>query len=122
VWFSEVSPRPHDTGLVTLVSQDLSEFALHARAILGLPIPVIRQAGPAASCAVLLEGSSSDVRFHGVGRALEEPDTQLRLFGKPEVRGRRRMGVTLALGANLEQARDKARRAAAAIVAGAELS
>ena len=121
VWFSEVSPRPHDTGLVTLVSQDLSEFALHARAILGLPIPVIRQAGPAASCAVLLEGSSSDVRFHGVGRALEEPDTQLRLFGKPEVRGRRRMGVTLALGANLEQARDKARRAAESIVAGAEL-
>ena len=121
VWFSEVSPRPHDTGLVTLVSQDLSEFALHARAILGLPIPVIRQAGPAASCAVLLEGSSSDVRFHGVGRALEEPDTQLRLFGKPEVQGHRRMGVTLALGANLEQARDKARRAAAAIVAGAEL-
>ncbi len=122
VWFSEVSPRPHDTGLVTLVSQDLSEFALHARAILGLPIPVIRQAGPAASCAVLLEGSSSNVRFHGVGRALEESDTQLRLFGKPEVQGRRRMGVTLALGANLEQARDKARRAAAAIVAGAELA
>jgi phosphoribosylglycinamide formyltransferase 2 len=122
VWFSEVSPRPHDTGLVTLVSQDLSEFALHARAILGLPIPEIRQAGPAASCAVLLEGSSSNVRFHGVGRALEESDTQLRLFGKPEVQGRRRMGVTLALGANLEQARDKARRAAAAIVAGAELA
>ena len=121
VWFSEVSPRPHDTGLVTLVSQDLSEFALHARAILGLPIPVIRQAGPAASCAVLLEGSSSNVRFHGVGRALEEVDTQLRLFGKPEVLGRRRMGVTLARGANLEQAREKARRAAAAIVAGAEL-
>jgi phosphoribosylglycinamide formyltransferase 2 len=121
VWFSEVSPRPHDTGLVTLVSQDLSEFALHARAILGLPVPVIRQAGPAASCAVLLEGSSSNVRFHGVGRALEEVDTQLRLFGKPEVQGRRRMGVTLALGANLEQAREKARRAAAAIVAGAEL-
>ena len=121
VWFSEVSPRPHDTGLVTLVSQDLSEFALHARAILGLPIPAIRQAGPAASCAVLLEGSSRDVRFHGVGRALEEPDTQLRLFGKPEVQGRRRMGVTLALGSSMEQARDKARRAAAAIVAGAEL-
>jgi len=121
VWFSEVSPRPHDTGLVTLVSQDLSEFALHARAILGLPIPAIRQAGPAASCAVLLEGSSRDVRFHGVGRALEEPDTQLRLFGKPEVQGRRRMGVTLALGTSIEQARDKARRAAAAIVAGAEL-
>jgi phosphoribosylglycinamide formyltransferase 2 len=121
VWFSEVSPRPHDTGLVTLVSQDLSEFALHARAILGLPIPVIRQHGPAASCAVLLEGESSDVVFHGVERALEEPDTQLRLFGKPEVRGRRRMGVTLALGENVEQARDKARRAATAVVAAAEL-
>jgi phosphoribosylglycinamide formyltransferase 2 len=122
VWFSEVSPRPHDTGLVTLVSQDLSEFALHARAILGLPIPAIRQVGPAASCAVLLEGTSREVRFHGVGRALEEDDTQLRLFGKPEVHGRRRMGVSLALGASVEQARDKARRAAAAIVAGAELA
>jgi phosphoribosylglycinamide formyltransferase 2 len=121
VWFSEVSPRPHDTGLVTLVSQDLSEFALHARAILGLPIPAIRQLGPAASCAVLLEGHSSDLRFHGVGRALEAPDTQLRLFGKPEVAGRRRMGVTLALGRDPEDARDKARRAAAAIVSGAEL-
>jgi phosphoribosylglycinamide formyltransferase 2 len=121
VWFSEVSPRPHDTGLVTLVSQDLSEFALHARAILGLPVPAIRQLGAAASCAVLLEGRSSDVRFHGVGRALEEPDTQLRLFGKPEVAGRRRMGVTLALGRDPEDARDKARRAAAAIVSGAEL-
>jgi phosphoribosylglycinamide formyltransferase 2 len=121
VWFSEVSPRPHDTGLVTLVSQDLSEFALHARAILGLPIPAIRQCGPAASCAVLLEGNSRDIRFHQVERALEAPDTQLRLFGKPEVRGRRRMGVTLALGADVDAARDKARRAAAAIVAGAEL-
>jgi phosphoribosylglycinamide formyltransferase 2 len=121
VWFSEVSPRPHDTGLVTLVSQDLSEFALHARAILGLPVPSIRQAGPSASCAILLEGESNDVRFHGVEQALAEPDTQLRLFGKPEVRGRRRMGVTLALGATLGQARDKARRAAAAIVASAEL-
>jgi phosphoribosylglycinamide formyltransferase 2 len=121
VWFSEVSPRPHDTGLVTLVSQDLSEFALHARAILGLPVPAIRQAGPAASCAVLLEGESTDIRFHRVERALEEPDTQLRLFGKPEVRGRRRMGVTLALGDSIEQARDKARRAAAAVVAAAEL-
>jgi phosphoribosylglycinamide formyltransferase 2 len=121
VWFSEVSPRPHDTGLVTLVSQDLSEFALHARAILGLPIPEIRQNGPAASCAVLLEGESSDVVFHGVERALEEPGTQLRLFGKPQVKGKRRMGVTLALGDNVEQARDKARRAAAALVAAAEL-
>jgi phosphoribosylglycinamide formyltransferase 2 len=121
VWFSEVSPRPHDTGLVTLVSQDLSEFALHARAILGLPVPAIRPRGPAASCAVLLEGRSRDVRFHDVGRALEEPDTQLRLFGKPEVAGRRRMGVTLALGRDLGEARDKARRAAAAITASAEL-
>jgi len=121
VWFSEVSPRPHDTGLVTLVAQDLSEFALHARAILGLPIPVIRQVGPAASCAVLLDGTSQDIVFHGVERALEEPDTQLRLFGKPEVKGRRRMGVTLALGENVEQARDKARRAATALVAAAEL-
>ena len=121
VWFSEVSPRPHDTGLVTLVSQDLSEFALHARAILGLPIPVIRQSGPAASCAVLLDGTSQEVVFHGVERALEEPDTQLRLFGKPELKGKRRMGVTLALGENVEQARDKARRAATALVAAAEL-
>jgi phosphoribosylglycinamide formyltransferase 2 len=121
VWFSEVSPRPHDTGLVTLVSQDLSEFALHARAILGLPVPAIRQSGPSASCAVLLEGESSDIRFHRVERALEEPDTQLRLFGKPEVRGKRRMGVTLARGESIEQARDKARRAAAAIVAAAEM-
>ena len=121
IWFSEVSPRPHDTGLVTLISQDLSEFALHARSILGLPVPMIRQLGPAASCAVLLEGTSQDVVFHGVERALEEPDTQLRLFGKPEVRGKRRMGVTLALGENVEQARDKARRAATALVAAAEL-
>ena len=121
VWFSEVSPRPHDTGLVTLASQDLSEFALHARAILGLPIPVIRQLGPSASCAVLLEGESRDIRFHGVEQALAEPDTQLRLFGKPEVRGKRRMGVTLARGASLMEARDKARGAAEALVAGAEL-
>jgi len=121
VWFSEVSPRPHDTGLVTLVSQDLSEFALHARAILGLPVPAVRRLGPSASCAILLEGTSSDVRFHGVERALEETDTELRLFGKPEVRGRRRMGVALARGENVEQARDKARRAAAAVTSAAEL-
>ncbi len=121
VWFSEVSPRPHDTGLVTLVSQDLSEFALHVRAILGLPVPAIRQLGPSASCAILLEGQSADVRFHDVERALTEPDTQLRLFGKPEVRGRRRMGVALARDATIDAAREKARRAAAVIVAGAEL-
>ena len=121
VWFSEVSPRPHDTGLVTLVSQDLSEFALHVRAILGLPVPAIRQLGPSASCAILLEGESRDIRFHSVGSALAEPDTQLRLFGKPEVRGKRRMGVALATAADLGAARDKARRAAAAIVKEAEL-
>jgi len=109
VFFSEVSPRPHDTGLVTLISQDLSEFALHARAILGLPIPVIRQRGPAASCALLVDGHSSSVRYTDVDRALAAPDTALRLFGKPEVRGHRRMGVSLALGPSVEEARAKAR-------------
>ena len=109
IYFSEVSPRPHDTGLVTLISQDLSEFALHARAILGLPIPVVRQRGPAASCALLVDGNSSNVRFENVDRALAEPDTALRLFGKPEVRGHRRMGVSLALGATIDEARAKAR-------------
>src|SRR5580692_687179 len=109
VWFSEVSPRPHDTGLVTLISQDLSEFALHARAILGLPIPVIRQLGPSASCAVLVEGDGEAPRYHHVADALQFPDTALRLFGKPEVRGHRRMGVSLALGADIDEARAKAR-------------
>jgi phosphoribosylglycinamide formyltransferase 2 len=110
IYFSEVSPRPHDTGLVTLISQDLSEFALHARAILGLPIPVVRQRGPSASCALLVDGNSSNVRFENVDRALAEPDTTLRLFGKPEVRGHRRMGVSLALGATIDEARAKARK------------
>ncbi len=110
IYFSEVSPRPHDTGLVTLISQDLSEFALHARAILGLPIPVVRQRGPSASCALLVDGNSSNVRFDNVDRALTEPDTALRLFGKPEVRGHRRMGVSLALGATIDEARAKARK------------
>lgn len=110
VYFSEVSPRPHDTGLVTLISQDLSEFALHARAILGLPIPVIRQRGPAASCALLVDGNSNNVRFENVDRALTEQDTAIRLFGKPEVRGHRRMGVSLALGGSIEEARAKARK------------
>lgn len=110
VWFSEVSPRPHDTGLVTLISQDLSEFALHVRAILGLPVPTIRTRGPAASCALLVEGESQDVRFGKLDAALGEPDTQLRLFGKPEVRGSRRLGVALALGEDVDEARAKARR------------
>ncbi|MDE2247731.1 MAG: formate-dependent phosphoribosylglycinamide formyltransferase [Xanthomonadaceae bacterium] len=113
VVFSEVSPRPHDTGLVTLISQDLSEFALHARAILGLPIPAICQLGPAASCAVLVEGNGAGPCYHGVAEALAEPDTQLRLFGKPAVSGRRRMAVTLARADTLEQAVAKAVRAEA---------
>jgi phosphoribosylglycinamide formyltransferase 2 len=115
VYFSEVSPRPHDTGMVTMISQDLSEFALHARAILGLPIPNIVCRGPAASAVVLVEGDSDQVSFSGLEAALAEPDTQLRLFGKPEVRGERRMGVALALGDTLQQARTKASAAAAAV-------
>ena len=114
VWFSEVSPRPHDTGLVTLASQELSEFALHARAILGLPLPVIRQNGPSASCAMLAHGHGVPV-FGNVEGALEEPDTALRLFGKPRVDGHRRVGVTLARGEDVDIARSKARAAAAAI-------
>ncbi|HEX4480340.1 MAG TPA: formate-dependent phosphoribosylglycinamide formyltransferase [Rudaea sp.] len=112
VIFSEVSPRPHDTGLVTLISQDLSEFALHVRAILDLPIPVIRQLGPSASCAVLAEGQGNRPRYHGVADALQQPDTMLRLFGKPEVKGKRRMAVTLARGESIDVAREKARLAA----------
>jgi phosphoribosylglycinamide formyltransferase 2 len=115
VWFSEVSPRPHDTGMVTLISQELSEFALHARAILGLPVPEIRALGPSASVALLAEGRSKNIRFEGVAAALAEPDTALRLFGKPEVDGRRRVGVALARGGTLEQAREKARRVAAGV-------
>ena len=112
VWFSEVSPRPHDTGLVTLVSQELSEFALHARAILGLPIPSIRSFGPSASCAVLAHGRGVP-RFSGVDRALAHPDTALRLFGKPWVDGHRRVAVTLARAGTVEEARAIAREAAA---------
>jgi len=121
VWFSEVSPRPHDTGLVTLISQDLSQFALHARAILGLPIPVIRQRGPAASCALLVDGTSSSIRYTDIDRALAQPDTALRLFGKPEVRGHRRMGVSLALGASIDEARAKARAMTDILRAGVRL-
>jgi len=110
VWFSEVSPRPHDTGLVTLISQDLSEFALHVRAILGLPVPNIRTRGPAASCALLVEGESRDVRFGSLAEALAEPNTQLHLFGKPEIRGSRRLGVALALAEDVDQARARARQ------------
>jgi phosphoribosylglycinamide formyltransferase 2 len=116
VWFSEVSPRPHDTGMVTMISQDLSEFALHVRAILGLPIPdPLRQHGPSASAVILGEGESDAPVFEDVEKALGEPDTQLRLFGKPEVKGHRRLGVALARGASIEEARAKARRAADAV-------
>jgi len=114
VWFSEVSPRPHDTGLVTLISQDLSEFALHARAILGLPIPDLRQLGPSASCALLAEGDGVPV-FGNVQAALQQPDTALRLFGKPRVAGHRRVGVTLARAEDIDAARRIARESAAAI-------
>ncbi len=115
VYFSEVSPRPHDTGMVTLISQDLSEFALHARAILGLPIPNIHQHAPSASAVILVAGTSTQVTYSNLTEALEEADTQLRLFGKPEVAGKRRMGVALARGTDVEHAREKARRAATAV-------
>ena len=112
VLFSEVSPRPHDTGMVTLISQDLSEFALHARAILGLPVPNIHFHGPSASAVILVEGESNQVSFGNLAQALQDVDTSLRLFGKPEVSGRRRMGVALARAASVDDARAKALQAA----------
>lgn len=115
VWFSEVSPRPHDTGMVTLISQNLSEFALHARAILGLPIPSIRLHGPSASSVILPEGRSGTTRFGNLEAVLAEPDTDLRLFGKPEIAGRRRMGVVLARDESVEAARVKAKRGSQAV-------
>ncbi len=115
VWFSEVSPRPHDTGMVTMISQDLPQFALHARAILGLPIPNIQQHGPSASAVILIEGESQKVEFGNLNAALAEPDTQLRLFGKPEVSGKRRMGVAIARGETIDEAREKARNAAGTV-------
>jgi len=115
VYFSELSPRPHDTGMVTMISQDLSEFALHVRAILGLPIPNIVQHAPAASHVITVKGDSEKVLFSGLAEALAESDTQLRLFGKPAVKGERRMGVVLARAESVEQARDKAAAAAAKV-------
>ena len=108
VIFSEVSPRPHDTGMVTMISQDLSQFALHARAILGLPIPNIHFHGPSASSVILVEGKSRQVTFNGLELALQNPDTQIRLFGKPDVDGERRMGVVLARDDTVEKAKQKA--------------
>ena len=107
VIFNEVSPRPHDTGMVTMITQDLSQFALHARAVLGLPIPNIRFLGPGASRAVVVEGDSTQVSFGNLGKVLEQPDTQIRLFGKPEVHDHRRMGVLLARAESTNEARRK---------------
>lgn len=115
VFFSELSPRPHDTGMVTLISQDLSEFALHVRAFLGLPIPGIKLRQPSASAVILPEGNSTSPSFGNLAAALGQPDTELRLFGKPELDGRRRMGVALAGSETLDDARSKARTAAAAV-------
>jgi len=115
VYFSEVSPRPHDTGMVTLISQDLSEFALHARAILGLPIPNIKLHGPSASVALRVDGKSDLISYSGLEKALSEPDTSLRLFGKPGINGHRRLGVVLARGANIGEAIEKAKNAAGSI-------
>ncbi|MDE7109704.1 MAG: formate-dependent phosphoribosylglycinamide formyltransferase, partial [Muribaculaceae bacterium] len=111
VIFSEVSPRPHDTGMVTMISQDLSEFALHARALLGLPVPAIDFYGPSASRAIVVEGDTDCVEFGNLEQVLAEPGTQLRIFGKPEVHGHRRMGVILTRGDSVEEAREKAERA-----------
>ncbi|MEH8229549.1 formate-dependent phosphoribosylglycinamide formyltransferase [Aeromonas veronii] len=116
VWFSEVSPRPHDTGMVTLISQDLSEFALHVRAILGLPVGTITQYGPSASAVVLREGHSQNIRYQGIGEALAlVPGAQLRLFGKPEIAGRRRLGVALARAADCQDAVENAKAVAARV-------
>lgn len=110
VIFSEVSPRPHDTGMVTMISQDLSEFALHVRAVLGLPIPNIAFHGPSASRAVVVEGDTNRVEFANLQNVLSEPDTQMRIFGKPEVKGHRRMAVLLARGKDIREAREKTAR------------
>lgn len=111
VIFSEVSPRPHDTGMVTMISQDLSEFALHARALMGLPVPGIRFYGPSASRAVVIEGDTNRVEIDNIEHVLEEPGTQIRIFGKPEVCGHRRMAVILATAESVEAAKEKAERA-----------
>ena len=111
VLFSEVSPRPHDTGMVTMISQDLSEFALHARAVLGLPVPAVSFYGPSASKAIVVEGDSDKVEFDNLEEVLNEPDVQIRIFGKPEVVGHRRLGVILAKANTLEEARNKVERA-----------
>jgi phosphoribosylglycinamide formyltransferase 2 len=116
VYFSEVSPRPHDTGMVTMISQNLSEFELHVRAILGLPVPEVVCPAPAASHVILAEQPAAEVVFGGLNEALSIPDTKLRLFGKPDARSGRRMGVALSLGSDLEEARRRAETAAHAVI------
>ena len=111
VIFSEVSPRPHDTGMVTMISQDMSEFALHARALMGLPVPEIKFYGPSASKAIVVEGDTNRLEIGDVDKALEEPGVQIRIFGKPEISGHRRMGVILATASDVEQAKQKCDRA-----------
>lgn len=111
VIFSEVSPRPHDTGMVTMISQDLSEFGLHARALLGLPVPSIRFYGPSASRAIVVEGNATEIEMDNLENVLAEPGVQIRIFGKPEIKGHRRMGVILAQDETVEAAREKAERA-----------
>lgn len=111
VIFSEVSPRPHDTGMVTMISQDMSEFALHARAVLGLPVPEVRFYGPSASKAIVVEGDTTEYEFQNVDKVLEEPGVQVRFFGKPEIRGHRRVGVILATDETVEKALQKSERA-----------
>ncbi len=115
VWFSEVSPRPHDTGMVTLISQNLSQFALHIRAALGCHIAPIENLGPSASYAILGEGTGSNITYSGVADALSEPDVDLKIFGKPEVFGERRLGVSLGRSKSIEEARAKAKRVAEAV-------
>ncbi len=110
VYFSEVSPRPHDTGMVTIISQNMSEFELHVRAILGLPVTALKQYGPAASAAILVDGDTDDIVYENIDAAIADDFTAIRIFGKPEVRGHRRMGVGLALGATIDEAREKARK------------
>ena len=111
VLFSEVSPRPHDTGMVTMISQDLSEFALHARAVLGLPIPKINFFGPSASKAIVVEGDTNMIEFENVDEILAEPEVQVRFFGPPFIKGHRRMGVILARAESVEKALEKVERA-----------
>lgn len=111
VIFSEVSPRPHDTGMVTMISQDMSEFALHARAILGLPVPEVRFFGPSASKAVVVEGNTREYEFQNLEKVLEEPGVQMRIFGKPEISGHRRLGVLLATADTVGEALAKVERA-----------